>query len=68
MQNALVTDFETAPNLDVSTPVASDATVTYTGGVFTIGHDHIGRKTLSQGRQALAYKAPPGTADDITKK
>jgi hypothetical protein len=37
VQNALVTDFETAPNLDVSTPVASDATVTYTGGVFTIG-------------------------------
>jgi len=37
VQNALVTDFETAPNLDVSTPVASDAAVTYTGGVFTIG-------------------------------
>jgi len=39
VQNALVTDFETAPNIDTSSPVASDATVSYSEGVFTIGGD-----------------------------
>ena len=35
VQNALVTDFESALNIDTSSP-ASDATVSYTAGVFTI--------------------------------
>ena len=39
VQNALVTDFETAPNIDIASPVASDATVTYASGVFTIGSE-----------------------------
>ena len=36
VQNALVTDFETAPNVDTSTPVDSSASVSYSNGVFTI--------------------------------
>ena len=39
VQNALVTDFETAPNIDTTSPVASDATVTYAAGAFTIAGD-----------------------------
>ena len=39
VQNAEVADFATAPNVDSTTGVASDAAVTYTDGVFTIGAD-----------------------------
>ena len=37
VQNALVTDFDTAPGIDISSPVAADSTVSYSNGVFTIG-------------------------------
>ena len=37
VQNALVTDFATAPSVDDSTGVAGDASVTYSNGVFTVG-------------------------------
>ena len=37
VQNSEVASFDTAPNVDSTTGVASDATVTYSNGVFTIG-------------------------------
>ena len=39
VQNANVTDFAAEPSLDTSTGVATDATVTYTAGVFTVAGD-----------------------------
>ena len=36
VQNALVTDFASAPTVDTATPVASTDTVAYSAGVFTI--------------------------------
>ena len=37
VQNALVTSYDVSPDVDSSTPPASDSTVTYSNGVFTIG-------------------------------
>jgi len=37
VQNALVTSFDTAPSVDTATPPASDSTVSYSNGVFTVG-------------------------------
>jgi hypothetical protein len=39
VQNALVTDFDTAPNIDSTTPISSDATVSYSNGIFTVASD-----------------------------
>ena len=39
VQNALVTDFNTAPTVDDTTGVSSDATVSYSNGIFTVGGD-----------------------------
>jgi len=36
VQNALITDFSAAPTVDTASPVASDATVSYSNGIFTI--------------------------------
>ena len=37
VQNALVTDFESAPGIDSSSPISSDSTVSYSNGIFTVG-------------------------------
>ena len=36
VQNALVADFATDPDVDISAPIASDATISYTNGIFTV--------------------------------
>lgn len=36
VQNSLITDFATNPALDSSSPPASDATVSYSNGIFTV--------------------------------